>query len=75
MATIDQTPPEQLRLLRLRTLLDSISAELEEAVVETTIQDRWAIEVLTSKVNVDIARAGVLLSLKAHKAEPGSVVK
>lgn len=75
MDTIPRTSSEQLRLLRLRTLLDSISAELEEAIVETTIQDRWAIEVLTSKVNVDIARAGVLSSLKAHKAESGSVVK
>lgn len=67
--------PEQLRLLRLRALLDSVNDELEEAVVETTISDNWANAVLTAQVDVNRARAIVLSSLQAYRFDPTSVVK
>lgn len=75
MNTIDQTPPEQLRLLRLRTLLDSVAEELEEAVVETTVKDAWAIAVLSAQQDVNRSRAIVLSSLQAFKVDSNAVVK
>jgi hypothetical protein len=75
MNQIEQTPPEQLRLLRLRGALELASAELEEAVLETHVSDTWAIAVLSAQQDINRARAVVLSSLQALAAEPNAVVK
>lgn len=67
--------PEHLRLLRLRTQLDSIRAELTEVEIETHVSDPWFVAIHAISSDLTQANGIVLSSLKAFRGDAGQVVK
>lgn len=69
------TSPEALRLLRLRALLDEAATLTQEAIIETTVSDTWAIALVNGANELNRARAVVLSSIKALKAPVNEVIE